>query len=129
FVLMAEPVDPEAEGAALTLAAGRMLSEAASNPPVSGEDPRKARFSPYGRQAVDNRSSWAKTPPHYAGEESASKKSDLEGVLRTLNVGKATKERVTHSSHLAAEILGQLGDRHSMGFYRKVVQVLPEPAI
>ncbi len=46
-----------------------------------------------------------------------------------MNVSSATKERVTHSSHLAGEILGQLGDRHSMGFYRRVVQLLPEAAI
>jgi Helix-turn-helix domain len=128
FVLMEEPVAPEDEGTVLTLAAERMLSEA-SKPSDSSEDPRKAKFSPYGRRAVDNRSLRAKFSPQYAGEESASKKSDLEGVLKTLNVSKATKERVTHSSHLAGEILGQLGDRHSMGFYRKVVQLLPEPAI
>lgn len=128
FVLMEEPVAPEDEGAALGLAAERILSEAAPSPSNSGDAP-KAKISPYGRGTVDNRRSWAKTPPHYAGEESASKKSDLEGVLRTLNVSNTTKERVAYSSHLAAEILGQLGDRHSMGFYRRVVQLLPEAAI
>src|SRR5215472_11692038 len=119
FVLMEEPVAPEDEGAALGLAAERMLSEASARRPDFSEDPRKAKFSPYGRGAVDNRLSRAKIPPQYAGEDSASKKSDLEGVLRTLNVSKATKERVTHSSHLAGEILSQLGDPHSMGFYRR----------
>jgi DNA-binding HxlR family transcriptional regulator len=58
-----------------------------------------------------------------------SKRVYLESVLKNVNVATRTKEQLIHTSDMAQQILEQLGDRHSMGFYRKVAQRVPSEVV
>jgi hypothetical protein len=127
LILMEDPIAPADEPEAFVRAAERMLADHVSDRLRAGSGPT-AENRPKVAQAVENLGPMAEKRPYSAGRKTA-RKSDIEEVLGTLNVSTTTKERVARSSHLAAEILAQLGDSHSMGFYRKVVQVLPEQAI
>ena len=60
-------------------------------------------------------------------------KNQIEGQIE-LDIGKKLpnknkKSRSPEKESLAKEILNQMGDEHSLGFYRKVVDLVPETAI
>lgn len=127
YVKMWDPIAPEDEGQALVRAAERMLRDGQQSPV-----PRAAAYASekrtYRPARVDKSAVRSEERTDTAVRKTDTK-SDLEEILRTLNVSETTKEKVAHRSRLAEEILRQLGDRHSLGFYRKVVQLLPEPMI
>jgi len=127
FVLMEEPIAPEDEPRAFVLAAERILADAKTDRENRGEAP-KANNPPYEKRAVDNQAPKAKNPPQYAGGHPA-RKSYLGEVLKNVNVATRTKEQLLRTADLAQQILEQLGDRHSMGFYRRVAQRVPSEVV
>jgi Helix-turn-helix domain len=128
FILMEDPIAPEDEPQAFVLAAERILADTRVDHENRGSRP-KAENPPYGEQPVENSAPKAEIPPYYAGGKSA-RKSDLEELLtKNVNVATHAKERLLQTRDLAEQMLEQLGDRHSMGFYRKVAQRLPDQLV
>jgi len=127
-IKMWDPVTPEQEGAAFVRDAQRMLDQS-PNPFENQPDPDKSEKPTYGPNPVENRPHESKNPTHDAVEKTGNRKKYLEGVLKNVNVATHTKERLIQTRDLAQQMLEQLGDRHSMGFYRKVAQVVPDTLI
>jgi len=131
YVRMWDPIAPEDEGAAVVKAVERMLRDT----DLTGRNPVENRVirpmtekPPQVIRAGDNRPPKAEKPSYGAGGKTA-RKSDLEDVLKTFNVASQTRETVLRTSHLSEDILEQLGDAHSLPFYRKVARTLPDQAI
>jgi hypothetical protein len=117
---------PLIDSDAVSLLIGQTSTQkAAENQGVSYE----AGKPPHRNPAVDNRSYEAGKPPQQAGGKTAGKNKYLERVLDNVNVATHTKEQVIRTRDLAQIMLDQLRDRHSMGFYRKVAQTVPDALI
>ncbi len=94
--------------------------------PLRPEQPRQASEPP----PVKGISSSSRGDFSSSGRENIPSMSTLlEGVLKNVNVATQSKDRLIKTSDLAEQMLQELGDRHSMGFYRKVAQRVPDQIV
>jgi DNA-binding Lrp family transcriptional regulator len=127
FILMEDLIAPEDEPQAFVLAAQRMLV-AEPKPIVGQRDGHKSENPTYGPTPGDNPPRMSENPTHDAVGK-PDRKSYLGEVLKNVNVATRTKEQLLHTADMAQQMLEQLGDRHSMGFYRKVAQRVPSEVV
>lgn len=103
-----------------------LISQASTQETLENQrSAHEAEKPPHRGPAVDNQPYEAGKPPQQAGGKTASKNKYLEGVLDNVNVATHAKEQLLRTRDLAQQMLEELGDRHSMGFYRKVAQTVP----
>ena len=109
-------------------AIGLLIHESAKSAQIN-EEVRKAKKWPDGESAVENPPRMDKKRPYGAGQKMSSKKKYLEEVLNNVNVSDHKKEDLLQISSMSQEMVEQLGDTHSLGFYRLIARKMPESAI
>lgn len=120
-VKMWDPVAPEHEGQVFLGEVQRLVEGVAEHAEDQGIS-EESQKGTYGLPTVQK--SHKRT--YDAVPKRDHRKKYLEEVLNNVNVATPVKERLIRTSDLADQMLEQLGDRHSMGFYRKVAQTMPE---
>jgi len=126
-IKMWDPVVPEDQGQALVREAQGIVRKVAQQGESSVNLPEYQNGTH--RRPVENQPPGSQKGTQVAVPKRDNRKKYLEGVLKTVNVATHTKERLLRTADLAQQMLDELGDRHSMGFYRKVAQTIPEPLI